>query len=191
MKEKLKEIKDNKVFKIVSKIVNTVIIIFLLLFAMAVYLQRFSNNKASFFNYRMFTVITGSMEPKYHVGDVLIAKHVDPSVIKEGDAISYEGKHGDFKDKIITHEVVKVEKDENGKYLFRAKGLSNLIEDPIVSEEQLYGKIVYKSIGLSFVYNIISSNIGFYLCIIVPLVFIIGYEAFTILLEREERKRNK
>ena len=35
----------------------------------------------------MFTVVSGSMEPKYKIGDVLIAKEKDPSKIKVGDAI--------------------------------------------------------------------------------------------------------
>ena len=65
-------------------------------------MQRFSDNKMSFFKYRMFTVITGSMEPKYKVGDVLLAKEVPPSEIKVGDTISYEGRSGDVKGRIVT-----------------------------------------------------------------------------------------
>ena len=118
----------------------------------------------------MFTVATSSMEPRYVIGDVLFAKKVEPSEIKVGDAISYEGRVGSFKDKIITHEVVKIVKDNNGKYVFHAKGRANIVEDPIVYEDQLYGIVVYKSRILSFVYKIIKTTTGFFLFIIIPLV---------------------
>ena len=74
------------------------------------------------------------------------------------------------------------EKDENGKYVFHTKGLANLVEDPIVDESQVYGVVVYKSIMLSLVYKIVSTNIGFYLFIIVPIFYIIGSEIISTLL---------
>ena len=190
--KKLKELSErNKFIKILLKILNGIFILLVLAFVATVYLQRISNNKVSFFNYRMFTVVTGSMEPKYKIGDVLFSKDVEPSEVKVGDAISYLGKVGIFKDKIITHEVVKITKEESGKYLFNAKGRTNIIEDPIVHEDQLYGVVVFKSEILSFIYKIIKTNIGFFLCIIIPLVGIIGYELVTTLLDKEEKRRSK
>ncbi|NLL01806.1 MAG: signal peptidase I [Mollicutes bacterium] len=187
---KLKDIaENNKLVKILFKIIKGFLVILMLAFIITVYLQRFSNNKVSFFNYRMFTVATSSMEPRYVIGDVLFAKKVEPSEIKVGDAISYEGRVGSFKDKIITHEVVKIVKDNNGKYVFHAKGRANIVEDPIVYEDQLYGIVVYKSRILSFVYKIIKTTTGFFLFIIIPLVGIIGYELISTLLAKEDKRR--
>lgn len=187
---KLKDIaENNKLVKILFKIIKGFLVILMLAFIITVYLQRFSNNKVSFFNYRMFTVATSRMEPRYVIGDVLFAKKVEPSEIKVGDAISYEGRVGSFKDKIITHEVVKIVKDNNGKYVFHAKGRANIVEDPIVYEDQLYGIVVYKSRILSFVYKIIKTTTGFFLFIIIPLVGIIGYELISTLLAKEDKRR--
>lgn len=185
-KEKLKGI-----FKIIKGIVNTIIVIVVLAFVLLVCLQRFSNNKISFLNYRIFTVVTGSMEPKYNIGDVLIAKEKAPSEIKVGDAISYLASHGEIKNNVITHEVVNITKDENGKYLFHSKGLANLVEDPIVREEQLFGVVVYKTKLLSFVRKIISTNTGMLLFIIIPILYIIISEMIATLIEKEEKRRNK
>jgi signal peptidase len=187
--EWLKKLKENKIYQIIRKILKVFIVIVLLGFVLVVFLQRFSDNKISFFNYRMFTVISGSMEPKYKIGDVLIAKDVEASKIKVGDAISYEGKSGTFINKVITHEVIGIEKDETGKYVFRTKGLANIIEDPIVSEDQLYGVIIYKEPLLSAIYKIIQTNMGFYLFIIVPIMYIVGSEIISVLLEKEEKRR--
>jgi signal peptidase len=187
--EKIKDLKKSKVFKIIMTILRILIGIVIVGFIIVVCLQRFSGNKISFFNYRMFTVITGSMKPKYDIGDVLISKSVNPSTIKVGDAITYLGNKGNLINKVITHEVVKIEKDANGKYLFHAKGRANLVEDPVVTENQLYGVVIYKSIILSLIYKIVGTTVGFYIFIIIPIIFIIGSEIITTLLNKEEERR--
>ncbi|MDD2490540.1 MAG: signal peptidase I [Bacilli bacterium] len=191
MMKKIKELRDNKTFKIIKGIIKSIVVILLIGFIIVVCLQRVSNNRVSFFNYRMFIVVSGSMKPKYDIGDVLISKEVVPSKIKVGDTISYLGKAGNFRDKVITHQVIRIETDETGKYLFHAKGLANLVEDPIVGEDQLYGVVIYKSFVLSLIYRIISTSIGFYLFIIIPLIYIIGSEIIMTLLEKEEKRREK
>ncbi len=189
--KKLMEIKNSKAYKIVMAIAQILFVVVLVGFIIVVCLQRFSDNKISFFNYRMFTVISGSMEPKYKIGDVLISKEVDPATIKVGDTVSYLGIAGDFKDKVITHEVVSIATDEEGKYVFHTKGLANLVEDPIIYESQIYGVVIYRSIILSIIYRIVGTTIGFYLFIILPLLFIIGSEIISTMLEKEDERRKK
>ncbi len=185
----MKKLKDNKIFKIVIAAIRVFFTIVILAFLVSVCLQRFSDNKLSLFNYRMFSVVSGSMAPRYNVGDVLISKEVKPSDIKIGDTISYLGNSGDFYGKVITHEVVGIEKDANGKYFFRSRGLTNIVEDPIVLEDQLYGVVVYKTLILSTIYKIISTSIGFYILIIVPIIGIIIFEIVATLIEKEEKRR--
>ena len=188
---KLKEMMKTGPLKWVARIFKVLFTIIIIAFILIVYLQRFSDNKISFFNYRMFTVVSSSMDPMYKIGDVLLAKKTGFEDIKVGDSISYMGEKGDVKNKIVTHQVIKIEKSEEGKFLFRTKGIGNLIEDPIVNENQVYGKVVYKTIILSTIYRIVSTNLGFYLCIVVPLIVIIGYEIFSTMMEKEDKKRKK
>lgn len=183
--------KGKKITKIALTIFRIIVGIVVAAFILVVCLQRFSDNKISFFNYRMFTVVSESMTPKYNIGDVLISKETEPSKVKENDVISYLGSYGDFSGKVITHRVVGVLKDEDGKYLYRTKGDANIVEDPIVSEDQLYGVVVYRSMILSLVYRIVGTKIGFYLFIIIPILFIIGSEMISALLEKEEKRRKK
>lgn len=186
----MEKIKNNKFFKIGSIVFKVIIFIVMIGFILSVCLQRFSNNKLSIFNYRMFTVISGSMEPKYKIGDVLLAKEIAPEKIKVGDTISYLGNVNSFKDKVVTHQVVDIDKID-GKYYFHTKGLANLVEDPLVSADQLYGKVIYKSVIISLIYKIVSTNVGFYLFIIIPILYIISSEIISTLLDKEEKKRNK
>jgi len=183
--------KGKKIGKILLIALRVIIGVAFAAFILVVCLQRFSDNKLSFFNYRMFTVVSQSMTPKYDIGDVLISKETEPSKIEEGDVISYLGSYGDFANKVITHRVVGIEKREDGKYYYRTKGDANIVEDPIVMEDQLYGVVVYKSAILSLVYRIVGTKVGFYLFIIIPILFIIGSEMITSLLEKEEERRKK
>lgn len=183
--------KNKKLLKTIKTILNVIVVTFVLLFVFVVCLQRFSGNKISFFNYRIFTVVTGSMEPKYNIGDVLIAKETNPKDVKVGDAISYLGSSGTFKGKVVTHEVVDIDKDIDGRYIFHTKGLANLVEDPIVYEEQLYGVIKYKATVLSVIYKIVNTQIGMFLFVVIPVLYIIGSEVVIALLEKEEKRRNK
>ena len=176
------EKKENKGLKIIKSVLNFVIALLVILFVIVVVLQRFSNNKLSFFNFRMFTVVSGSMKPTYDIGDVLISKETDASKIKVGDTISYLGRAGSFRDKVITHKVVGIEKDENGKYVFRTKGTANLVEDPLVYQDQLYGVVVYKVKLLSY---------GMLIFVIIPLFYVIGSEILSFMLEKEEKRRSK
>lgn len=177
--------------KYVKKLVNIALIIVVVSFAIVVCLQRFSNNEIAFLDYRLFTVVSESMAPKYKIGDVLLAKEVEPSKIKKGDDISYLGTVGNFKDKVVTHQVIEIEKDSNGKYLFHTKGIANLTKDPIVKEEQVYGKIVHEAKLLSLVYSLVAKPLGMFIFVIVPVFYIIGSEFLSFLLERDEEKRRK
>ena len=182
---------NNRVFKIIKTILNIFVAIFIILFLLVVALQRFSNNKISFLSFRMFTVVSGSMDPKYKIGDVLIAKEIDPSKIEVGDAISYLGKQGTLAGKVVTHEVINIEQDEDGKYIFHTKGLANIVEDPIVYEHQLYGVIIHKMIILSLIYKIVATPIGLFALVIIPVLYIIGSEMLSFMLAKEEERRSK
>lgn len=187
----MKSISNNKIFKIVKTVFNVVIGLFIVLFLLAVCLQRFSGNKLSIFNFRMFTVASESMLPLYEIGDVLISKEVPEEDIKIGDNISYLGKSGDFKDKVITHKVVDIETDEEEKRIFHTQGIANLVEDPVIRGDQIYGKVIYKAVLLSLVYKLIATKYGLLIFIIIPIFYIVGSEIISILLAKEEKRREK
>ena len=137
----------------------------------------------------MFSVASSSMAPDYQVGDVLIVKITEPEDIKVGDSVTYYGKVGSFANKVITHQVIKIDKDVDGNRIFHTKGISNLVEDPLVYEDQIYGVVKLKSEILSFIYKLINTKYGMFLLIILPIFYIIGSEMLTFMLENEEKRR--
>ena len=184
-----------KIFKFLYTTVKTIVIIFLISFALIVGLQRFSDNSIALFNYRIFSVVTGSMEPKYHVGDVLLCKYVDPSTLSIGDDITYLGKTGTFKDKIITHRIIRIYRDDEGSYKFQTQGIASLNPDPPIDPDQVYGKITKTLPFLSRLYKIVTTKGGFALCIIVPIIMLIASELISGMIEKysanKEKNQNK
>ena len=189
----MKNILNNKVVRIIAGIIKGIFMLMIILFIFMVCLQKFSKNEISLFNFRIFTVISGSMEPKYKIGDVLISVETDPKDIKVGDVVSYLGEKRDVKGKVITHQVINIEKDDAGKYYFHTKGICDncLVEDPIVSESQVYGVVKYKVKTLSFIYKVVGTKVGLFFFIILPLFYIIGSEIIYTLIEKEEERRKK
>ena len=81
--------KGKKILKIISIILKTIIGIALAAFILVVCLQRFSDNKLSLFNHRLFSVVSQSMVPVYDIGDVILVKQRDENKIKVGDDVLY------------------------------------------------------------------------------------------------------
>lgn len=194
MKETLKKIKENKALKVIGNILYILLFIIVILMLVVVILQRVSDNSISFGGYRLFTVATGSMEPEYQVGDVLISQEIDPNEIQVGDNIVYRGNTGSFKDKIVTHQVVSI-REENEEKKITTKGIANVEEDPEIDGSQVYGKVIYKVKTLSFIGQIIKNIYVFYFIIFVPIAIIIFRQVRIILKkdddEEEENKDNE
>ncbi len=171
MKEKIQKLKNNKILKIIGNIIYTIIFIIVLFILIIAILQRTTNNEITLFGYRIFVVATGSMAPEYNVGDVLVSKEVDPATIQVGDDIVYEGKEGSFKDKIVTHQVIMIEK-ENENYRIQTKGIANTKADPEITQNEVIGKVIYKMGLLSLLQRAMSNNYVFYFVVFVPIVLL-------------------
>lgn len=186
----IERIKNNKLLKILTMIIKAIILFFIVIVISIIFIQRISNNKLTLGGYSIYTIITESMVPKYNVYDMVISKKTNINQIKVGDDIVYQGAEGDFQDKIITHRVIKKEKLNDEIYL-HTKGIANNIEDPLVKENQILGKVVYKSNILSFISKVVNNPYGFYFVIFVPFAVLSALEIIDIIDERRENKNKK
>lgn len=148
-----------KIVKIVLKILYQILIIMCVLLILIIVFQKVTDSNRSIGGYRIFRVITGSMEPEYDVGEVVISKETVPNEINIGDDIVYLGTYGDYKGKIIMHEVVGIDKDEkNNNVNFHAKGLhSASVEDPQIKPNQIFGVVKFRSKILTLLYKLATS----------------------------------
>jgi len=185
MFEKIKKIKENKFLKFIGNILYILLFILVLFMLVIVILQRVSDNSIGLGKYRIFTVATGSMVPEYMVGDILISEQIEPSNIKVGDDVVYKGKEGTFKDRVVTHRVISIQND-NGTYKIVTKGIANMVEDPEITSDQVYGKIIYKVKSLSYISGLISNIYIFYFFIFIPIGIIIFRQIRSIAKGKED-----
>lgn len=175
--KKNKSINNGKksTIKIVIRCIEIIIALVCTFLALIIATQRISGNDKSFIGYRIFRVETGSMIPKYLVGDVILVREKDFDKIAPEDDVSYRATSGVIKGSIITHQVVRVEQDENGEKVLITKGIANQVEDPKVYKEQVNGVVVTKLQLLSLICKGISNIYIFYFCIIVPITIYIFF----------------
>ncbi len=183
----LKKITENPVLKLINNIVYVILFLIVASVLFVVILQRASNNDIALGGIRIFNIVSESMVPKYNIGDVLVVKSIEPQNIKVGDDIAYIGQESTFNQKIVTHQVIKIDY-ENGEYIFHTKGIANILEDPLVHQNQVFGKVVYKIWILSFISKILSNVYVVFFGIFVPIVILIFWTILKLkgLVEVEE-----
>lgn len=183
----MKKILDNKIISKLFTVIESLICIVLIVLILLTGFQRFSN-QGSFFGFRIYTVASGSMIPTYNVGDTLLIEDMPASKIKVGDAVTYQADTAGVKNMIITHQVIDIEKDENGKYLFHTKGIANNIEDPIVYEDQVLGKVVYRFAILSILGRLTTNMTSLLVFITVPIAILIAIEIIKIVYKKDDEE---
>lgn len=113
---------------------------------------------------QVFTVLSGSMEPTYHVGSLIYVKDTDPYALQSGDVITFMLDE----DTIATHRIVEVVPDEEDPTVvrFRTKGDANDVEDgSLVHYKNVVGTPVFSIPYLGYVANYIQNPPGTYIAI--------------------------
>jgi signal peptidase len=175
-----------KIIKQIVQILKFFITLIIIAIIGVIVVQRVSNNNISLAGFRIFTVVTESMVPEYEVGDVILVKEKDKSKITVGEDVAYLGEVDDYADKVITHRVIEIESDENGNLNFHTQGIANENEDPVVSEDQIYGVVIAKMQIVTFLNGIINNMYGMYFLIVIPLAVIFFTEMKAFKENKEE-----
>ncbi|XP_065887576.1 signal peptidase complex catalytic subunit SEC11A-like [Dysidea avara] len=71
-------------------------------------------------------VLSGSMEPAFHRGDLLFLTNLQDDPIRVGEIVVFNIKGRDIP---IVHRVIKVHEDENGDVKLLTKGDNNSVDD--------------------------------------------------------------
>ena len=166
---------QNKILKVLFKIVETVFFLLLFSYLCFVIVQRVTNN-GSIMGYRVYTIASGSMNPKYTIHDVILVESINPKKLKVGDDIAYRGERGDLEGILVSHRIIKIDQEENGKLRFHTKGINNEVADPSFTEERIIGKVKGKVPIINFLNHIVKNQFGFFFFVFCPLVLVIVLE---------------
>lgn len=110
---------------------------------------------------QVYTVLSGSMEPNYHVGSIIYVKKVEPSDLQVGDAISFMLNENT----VATHRIVEIVPDDEDPTVlrFRTKGDNNSIEDSsLVHCKNVLGRVVGTIPYLGYVSDFVQNPPGTY-----------------------------
>jgi len=136
-------------------------------------------------NYRVLSVLSGSMEPAIHTGSVVIVAPAED--YKIGEVITF-GEISKTKTP-TTHRINDI-KVVNDKPVYITKGdANNAPDNKEVAASEVKGKVLFSIPYLGFALNFVKQPIGFALVIIVPAILIIWEEAKKIFHEITRGKK--
>ena len=143
-----------KVFKIIGKTLSTALIIVVVLLAILLAGVRLVG-------FTPYTVLSGSMEPSYHVGSMVYVKKVDPTTLKVGDPITFYITEN----VVATHRIIEVHGEGTSDLGFRTKGDANETVDGITPARSVIGKVAFSIPYLGYVSNFVQRPAGL-ICVV-------------------------
>ncbi len=147
----------NATVKRIWNTVTTAIVIIIVALAVALVGMRL-------FGFKIFTVLSGSMEPDIKTGALIYVRDVEPNELEVNDVITFMLSE----DMVATHRIVEIiPDDENPSILrFRTKGDANDMEDAgLVHQNNIIGEMKLTIPYLGYLTNYIQHPPGTYIAI--------------------------
>lgn len=119
-----------------------------------------------------YVVLSGSMEPVYHVGSLIYVKDVDYKELKVGDDITYMLNETT----VVTHRIIEVLVDEEDPNTIRyfTQGVANDVPDGMsVHYKNIIGTPVFSIPYLGYVSNYIQKPPGMYIAMAAGAILIL------------------
>lgn len=121
-------------------------------------------------------VKSGSMSGTIETGDLMFAHtSEDTSAFQKGDIIVYWDKAEGGS--LVTHRIIEVTKDDDGKLAYRTKGDANATADAkLVYPEKIIGTYQGRVTGLGNIALFMQTIPGLIICVILPLAIFVIYD---------------
>ena len=159
-----KRVYKNEAYR--SNIINIILIGLFIILALNIMTTK-SDKLFEIIGYRSYTVLSGSMEPEFYPGDIVITKHKNKTDIKINDIVTYRDNDG----VIITHRII--EEIPEG---YITKGDNNNVEDvDILTKENIIGEVKFSIPKIGYVMNFLSNPMVIAAEMIILAVFIFFY----------------
>lgn len=105
-----------------------------------------------------YTVLSGSMEPTYHVGSVIYVKEATPEKLQNNDPITFL-----LNGTTVTHRIIDIKNGEDGLQFYTKGDANNVADGGFVTPDRIIGIPVFHIPLLGFVFNYIQHPPGLYL----------------------------
>lgn len=153
----------------------------------------FNRNDRSILGYKAYIVNTDSMsKTDFKAGDLILVKETDPSTLKAGDIITYMSQNSESFGETITHKIRKVTTDSRGNPGFITYSTTtDQDDDTIVTYMYVLGKYEKTIPDIGTFFNFMKTPQGYILCIFVPFMLLIIYQAVNFVMVFRRYKREQ
>jgi signal peptidase I len=127
----------------------------------------------------VYSVLSGSMNPSYKTGDMLISQKTPEKYLNIGDVITFEepGSNG----KIVTHRIFSIMWEGGKAHTYKTKGDANDNPDAwVVPYTKIRGKVVGSVSGVGYAMNFARTKMGYILLILIPGLAILLSETVSL-----------
>lgn len=166
-----------KVFAKLWNIISTLIVILIVILAILL-------GGVRLVGLRPFAVLSGSMEPTYHVGSLIYVKSCDPEDVQVGDPITFVL---DENLTVATHRVIDI--DPDGEHFYTKGDANDAADGAPVYYKNLIGRPVFTIPYLGYFSNWITNPPGMYVAIAAAGVFLILLFLPDVLKKADEADR--
>ena len=175
-----------KAFKIL--VITILLIILIINVSIIIQTKTKPNLVPNIFGFKPFIVLSGSMESKINVGDLVFVKEVNPSKLQVGDIIAFR----DSENIVTTHRIVDIETKDN-ELCFVTKGdANNANDDGIVYSNMVEGKYQTKIAKLGNAILFIQQPVGFVIMLMAILIIcLLVYLCQSKKVTKEEKFKNE
>lgn len=183
--------------KVINIVIDVLVVLILIVSGLILTLSLASQDTGSpnLFGYTLNAIQTGSMEPEFYAGDLLIGKTTDiGETYNKGDIVffesSYRSDDGVQYKMVKCHRIIKIKDDKGNKY-YLTKGDNNKISDESTDGWLTDAKIVgvyetndyqgMKLEGVGSVIDFLQSFWGFFFVIVLPMILFFIYELIRVI----------
>ena len=175
-----------KAFKII--IITVLLVILIINVSIIIQTKTKPNLVPNIFGFKPFIVLSGSMESKINVGDLVFVKEVNPSKLQVGDIIAFR----DSENIVTTHRIVDIETKDN-ELCFVTKGdANNANDDGIVYSNMVEGKYQTKIAKLGNAILFIQQPVGFVIMLMaISIICLLVYSCQSKKVTKEEKFKSE
>ena len=155
----------------------TILLVISILICGSLVISRIKGEDANLFGFRIYHILTGSMEPTIRTGSNVLVRSVDPDTLEVGDIITFISRNKQIYGHPNTHRIISIERAEDGSKYFITQGDANPSADgQYVYPDEIKGKVIKTkhSQGFANFYSFMQTPYGFFSVIVLPLMFIIS-----------------
>lgn len=164
-----------KALNIAGKVVTGLILAFtvLVMIFTIISVNTVGRDDASIFGYKLYIVLSDSMQDTFAVGDISVSKAVEPETLEAGDVITFKSIDPANYGSVVTHKIREVTTYE-GEPAFVTYGTTTGVDDAYpVPFENVVGEYRFRMPKMGYFFEFLRTPAGYFTIILIPFLILL------------------